>query len=406
MKYLVLFSFLLFFLGAAFALDGYSNLIAISSMDAQAHICKPPCTYPNKVQIPTQYFANCSDTSSARILGLSSSTNAHAEQMSSSFYTDTNICLSSTVFTSYPNLCYYSLPGADCSVGYNCSFGLSGNTNAHPSMCGVFAANEVKFCCIFLSNASCPINLSITKAPADYNHPADINFLYNCLGTTSNGIPVDLVITDSLGYKKTILFSKNCVDAANWQTVNSSEIASAIGGDISHKFRAVLKARMSPCTSGDANFTMFLGASTGTGAGTVPIITIPTTGVDCNIQSLGAQNIVVDSNVNVSYSCYYPDPIGIISITNPYGVVVAGPINVPCNTSLEYFRNLRIDSTNSSLPTGVYTAKLSVGFCTREFFFSATAASKPQSIPDIGLLPVLISLLVVVFFAFGKKKRK
>ncbi|VVB74227.1 Uncharacterised protein [uncultured archaeon] len=421
MKYLFLAGFLLLLIGAAFAVVPYSDFIAISSFDAQAHACKPPCSdpinYPNKILVPTQYFANCTDSGSTRVLGLSSAINAHVEQMSSTIYKDTNICLSNNVFTSYPNLCYFSLPGASCSSGYSCALGLSGNTNAHPSFCGVFSG-EVKLCCLFTTKTFCPINFSITKTPADFNHPADINFVYSCPAATLKGgeFPMNLVITDSFGYTKTISLSQiglgasanaygACYSSPSWQLVNTSQLLSAMGGDVTHNFTAVLQSQSSPCSSSEVSFIVRQGAATGTGTGTVPIITIPTTsGNDCNIQSISAQNIPVDSNVSVSYSCYYSDPIGTFSITNPYGVAVVGPQSVPCSTNQINFRDLKIDSKNPALPAGVYTAKLAVGSCSREFYFSATTASKPQSVPDTGLIPVLISLLAVLFIAFGKKR--
>ncbi len=421
MKYLLFAGFfcLLFSTAFAFMVGGvdYSNLFSISSMDATAHACKPPCTYPNTVNVPTQYFANCTDASATRILGLSAATNAHAEQMSSNNYTGTSICLNNTVFTSFPTLCYFTAPGVACNTGYNCAFGLSGNTNAHPSLCGVFS-NEVKFCCVFNSVASCPINFSINKNPPDFNHPADVNFVYSCPPATVIGeeFPMDLIIKDSFGYTKTIPLSVKgiggnaCSAFEKWYLVNTSQLLSGMGGDVSHNFTAVLKSQTSPCSSSEATFIVRQGASTGSGTGAVPIIPIIPSGVDCNIKSLSAQNILVDSNVDVSYSCYYSDPIGTktatFSITNPYSAFVVGPVSVPCSTDQIHFRDLKIDSKDSNLPAGVYTAKLGVGTCSREFFFSATSATKSQSVPDIGLIPVLISLLVVVFFAFEKKKRK
>jgi|GEM_PF-1286213 len=406
MKYLFFLGSLVFLAGLVFAAGGYTDLIAISSMDATAHACKSPCSdpinYPNLIQVPDQYFANCTDPNSTRILGLSSAINAHMEQMSSTNYKDVNVCLKSTVFTSFPNLCYFSASGASCSSGFNCVFGMSGNTNAHPSLCGLYS-NEVKFCCLFIPKASCPMNLSISNTPVEFNHPSDINFVYNCPAATSAGFPTDIIITDSLGYKKT--FPVTCFSNAKFVLINTSELLSAIGGDISHNFNSYLKSSTSPCASSEVAFIVRQGGASGTGSGNVPIITIPITGVDCNIQSFGAQNILVDSNVNINFSCYFSVNTGTISILNPYGAEVFRQDNVPCGTNQINFTNLKIDSTNPSLPSGVYTAKFGVGSCSRDFFFSATNASKSQSVADAGLLPVLISLLLVVFF-ISKKRRK
>jgi hypothetical protein len=288
-------------------------------------------------------------------------------------------------------------------AGYNCIIGLSGPTNAHPSLCNVFS-NEIKLCCKFVPIVSCGINFS-ADAPS-YIHPSVITFTYSCpAASTGSGFSMEIEITDDFGHKKIIDAASLCTLSPNTQTLDTSELLSMVGGDVTHAFSASLKSKTSSCVSAEINFSVSRVVDGNTGTGVVPIIPIIPI-EECKIKSLGAQNITTGSNVLINYSCYDPSTSAEFSIKNPYGQFVLEPLSVPCGSAEVLYNGLNINPSNPNFPEGVYSVNLAVGECAKEFFFSVTKPRSSSNVPDTGLFTIILSLLVVVFFVFGKNRKK
>jgi hypothetical protein len=145
MRKIIILLVLILFLGISFAAT--FDLIKYYSDDAQSHACiagRPGCNYFNVVTIDDSIQSTPLDK--VKILGISSTTNAHVELPSQNNY-DNNVYLKGDVFAG--GTCEFTSAGDFCNygAGYNCIFEISDVNNAHLSSCNVFGSRGIKFCC-------------------------------------------------------------------------------------------------------------------------------------------------------------------------------------------------------------------------------------------------------------------
>jgi len=138
----------------------------------------------------------------------------------------------------------------------------------------------------------------------------------------------------------------------------------------------------------------------------IPIV-IPV-GNDCNIKSFSASNIAMDSNVNVTYSCFNSQDANLY-IFNPFGkqLLPVQPKTVGCNTTEQSFTQLVIPSTDLvNYPEGTYMATLQVSNCSKRSYFAVVKQLEQKSIPDTNLVVVAALFAVVLFIVSRGRKLK
>lgn len=148
MRKFVLVLFFIFIFGLVFSVP--ITLVNYYDDSVMSHSClssDPLCTYQNSINIDSNFVSD--STSGINILNLSDSTNAHVEINNNLSYVNGNysnkIFMVNNIFSS--GLCEFTSVSGSCSTGKICLFGVSGESNAHLSKCGVFS-NEIKFCCV------------------------------------------------------------------------------------------------------------------------------------------------------------------------------------------------------------------------------------------------------------------
>ena len=118
---------------------------------------------------------------------------------------------------------------------------------------------------------------------------------------------------------------------------------------------------------------------------------------DCGINTFEAEDIFVDENVNVSYSCDFPMDINIVLFDSAGNPVLSEVYSNTCATTEQTYDQYIFPKIES-----IATARIYTGECMKEKFF-AVKSKVQASIPDNNLFLVLFVGLIVSLILIKKK---
>jgi len=357
--------FFVLFIFLEFVCSTSVPFVKYSSESIDSHAClpsDPTCFYNETVSVDDSNIISCSDPIAVKVIGLSEGTNAHAEIKSFSNYYSKDICLKQSLLDD--NSYYFTTANVDCATGYTCLFGLSGKSNAHLSICGIFGASEIKFCV-----------KNIVSVPQVTN---GVCFTHGVYPSGTSMVPTN----------------ERCLvgEVANYSDFNSDHIASwSCTGSGLGAVSPNCNAFTTDCTQ--------------------PICTVITTG--CNIVSFEVNSSSIENKTKISYSCHNDEQDVNLAIFDLEGnqlfPIEGGQYTLTdankCNT-LEKI----VDITNwpqEGTKKANYLAQLSIGNdCVKQDYFTVTSGKNNNVIPDSNPLMALLICISLLFIFIRKKEFK